>query len=315
MGDPHSRSEPKPTLQDRIEYLFIRAVGFLMAVLPRSFALGFARSLGIFAYDVLRIRRRVTLENLARAFPQKSPLERRRIGRAAFINLAIVGMEMLRASRLTREKVLSLVQVDEESESLYHRLMKESKGVVFISGHYSTWEFLGARIAATGYPTLIIVQDQRNPLVNKELMRARKRLELLLAGRGQAVRNVLRTLREGGTVALLADQDAGPKSGLFIDFFGEPASTYQGPAAFAILGGAPLLACWIHREGLSYRAGYERLDEDALAGLPADAGEEVRVRRLTEAYVRWLEERIRMDPDQYLWLHRRWKSRPERETE
>jgi len=184
-------------------------MGLLMGALPRPMALGLAWPLGVFAFDIIRIRRRVTLENLAQAFPDKSPAERRRIGRAAFINLTVVAIEMLRVRHLTREKVLSLVHMDEESEALHHRIMKEGKGVVFVSGHYSTWELLAARLAATGYPTLIIVQQQRNPLVNRDLTKSRDRLGFNIVDRGGAVRSVLSTLKEGGVVGILADQDAG----------------------------------------------------------------------------------------------------------
>ncbi len=333
MNDPQSQSNPqpksqpqpksktqshpetRPTFQDRLEYLSLRLMGLLMGALPRPLALGLAWPLGVFAFDIVRIRRRVTLENLAQAFPDRSPAERRRIGRGAFINLAVVAVEMLRARHLTREKVLSLVHMDEESEALHHRIMKEGKGAVFVGGHYSTWELMAARLAATGYPTLIIVQQQRNPLVNRDLAKSRDRLGFHLVDRGKAVRYVLSMLKEGGVVGILADQDAGPRFGIFIDFFGRPASTYQGPAGFALRCGAPLVGAWIHREGISYTAGYRRLDEEALVGLPPDADEETRIRRLTEAYVQWFEERIRMDPDQYFWLHRRWKTRPEQQTE
>ena len=209
MDDPRPVSELKPSLQDRLEYLLLRMVGFFVGLLPRSFALLCARPLGIVAFDIVRFRRRITLENLEHAFPEKSRAERTRIGRAAFVNLALVVMEMLRAFRMTRERVLSLVQVDSESESLYHRLVEGGRGVIFVGGHYSTWEFLAARVAATGYPTLIIVQDQRNPLVNRDLIETRRKLGFLITGRGQAVRSVLKTLKDGGTVGILADQDAG----------------------------------------------------------------------------------------------------------
>lgn len=314
MESSYLPPDRKPTFQDWIEYLLLRSLGFIVTLLPRPVAIGVAWPLGIFACDILRIRRKVTLENLEQAFPDKSLAERRKIARTAYINLAVVGMEMLRVSRLNKKKVIRLVTLDEESEALYQTLVKEGKGVIFLSGHYGSWELSAARIAAVGYPTTIIVKDQSNPLVNRQLTKARVKLGYNITGKGQAIRNVLKTLKGGGTVALLADQDAGIRSELFIDFFGKPASTYQGPAAFAVRSGSPILGCWIHREGLTYRQSFERLDTRELTDLPADADEETRIRRLMEVYVRWMEERIKLDPGQYLWLHRRWKSRPEGEA-
>jgi len=314
MESTYSPPDRKPTFKDWIEYLLLRSFGFFVTLLPRPVAIRVAWPLGIFACDILRIRRRVTLENLERAFPEKSNAERNRIARASYVNLGVVGMEMLRVSRLNKEKVISLVSLDEESEALHHTLIKEGNGIIFLSGHYSTWELMAARIAATGYPTTIIVKDQSNPLVNRQLTKARQKLDYIITGQSHAIRNVLKALKEGGTVALLADQDAGTKSELFIDFFGEPASTYQGPAVFAVRSGSPLVGSWIHREGLTYRLSYARLDTEVMVNLPDDADEETRIRRLMEIYVRWMEEQIRLDPGQYLWLHRRWKSRPEGEV-
>lgn len=300
----------RPTLQHRLEYAALRTAGFLFGVLPRTVRMLLALKLAFLAFDLTRVRRRVTLRNLERAFPELSPAERRKIARASYFNLAIVAMEMLQARRLDPKKVIASVHLDSESEALYHRVMREGKGAVFVSGHYGNWELMAARTAAVGYPSAVIVQRQRNPLLDRDLTATRKRLGFNIVGRGQAVRGMLKILREGGAAMILADQDAGSRDGLFVDFFGHPASTYRGPALFAVHAQAPMIGGWIYREKGRYHLSYERLDEEALKGLPPDADEETRVRCLTEAYVRWLERKIRKDPYQYLWLHHRWKSRP-----
>ncbi len=300
----------RPSLQHRLEYLLLRGVGVAVRVLPRPVADRLATLLAVIAFDLLRIRRRVTLDNLAQAFPEEDRRWRRRTARAAYRSLALVGMESLRAFHGDPARLLERVDLDPASERLYHDLMAQGHGVVFVSGHYGNWELIAARTAAVGYPSAVIIQEQRNPLFDEALERVRRRLGFNSVGRGAAVRGVLRVLKDGGAAMILADQDAGPRDVLFVPFFGRPAATYQGPALFAVRSGAPLVGGWIHREGDRYRAWYERLDEDVLDGLPADTDEETRVRRLTEAYVNWLERMIRIDPGQYLWLHRRWKSRP-----
>ena len=297
------------SLQHRLEYAALRSLGFMFGILPRTLALFVALKSAVLFFDVLRIRRRVTLENLKRAFPDLPPAHRRKMARGAYFNLAIVGMEMLRARHLDRDEVIELVHLEPESEALCHELMKEGRGVVFVSGHYGNWELMAARAAAVGYPSAVIVQEQRNPLFDRDLAETRSRIGFNLVGRGAAVRGVLKVLREGGAAMILADQDAG-REGLFVDFFGVPASTYRGPAQFCVHSGAPLVGGWIHRETGTYRMTFERLDLDALNGLGEAADEEAKVRVLTEAYVAWLERRISEDPYQYLWLHRRWKTRP-----
>lgn len=304
----------RPTLQHRLEFAALRAIGSAFGILPRMLRIIAAIKIAVLAFDILRIRRRVSLANLERAFPEFPPSRRRKIARAAYINLALVGMEMLLAGRLDAEQVIALVDLDPESESLIHELMKQGKGIVFVGGHYSNWELMAARTVAVGYPSAVIVQEQRNPLMDRELSRTRERLGFNLVPRGSAVRGILKILKDGGAAMILADQDAGTRDGLFVDFFGHLASTYRGPGQFVVHTGAPMLGGWIHREQGRYRLTFERLDETVLDGLEEDVDDESRIRLLTVAYAAWLERMIRKDPTQYMWLHHRWKSRPQGEA-
>lgn len=301
-------------VRDWLEYAFLRLMAMFLFLLPRQLKMGIAGLFGIFAFDIVRVRRWLVLSNLQKAFPEKTLAERRRIGQASFINLSIVVMEILRAYFLDRKKILSTVYLDRESEALYHRIIKEGKGVVFVSGHYSNWELLFAHTASLGCPTISIMQNLHNPLINKPLKEIRRKLGVNLVDQGVAVRRVIKTLKKGGVVMLLADQDAGPKHGVSTNFFEKLAFTYRGPATFSVQYNSPLLAMWIYRKGGCYIVDYERLDVRALANLPAEADEEIRIQRLTQAYVKWLEGRIRMDPKQYLWLHSRWETRYELHT-
>ena len=305
----------RPSLQHRLEYLLLLLFGAGAALLPRPLMLGVSRLIGIFAFDILRIRRRVTEENLLRAFPESTARQRRRFGRAACINLAVVGMEMLRARRLDPGRVIDLVELETGSENLLHEVMRVGRGAVVVGAHYGTWELLGARLAAVGYPAVAIMQAQRNPLMNEALIGVRERLGIRLVEKEGAGKEVMRTLASGGLVLIVGDQDAGPQHGLFLDFFGHPAATHGAPAAFALRAGAPLLGGWIHRGGQRYVASLNRLDERPPAAGDRGAGsagetEQAAILRLTAAYLKWLEEGIRRDPGQYLWLHRRWKTRP-----
>jgi len=305
---------PGRHLRYRLEYSLLVLCGAVAGILSRPLMLGLSRLIGTLAFDLVRIRRRVTLANLACAFPDSAQSRRRRIGRAAYVNLAVVGLEMLRARRLEPDRVIALVELDPESETLLHNLMGQGRGAVVVGAHYGTWELLGARLAAVGYPAVAIMQEQRNPLMNEALVEVRKRLGIELVEKEGAGKEVMRTLADGGLVLIVGDQDAGPRHGLFLDFFGYPAATHGAPAAFARRASAPLLGGWIHREGKRYRASLTRLDtasEVTAAGTARDETEEAAaVARLTAAYLVWLEEGIRRDPGQYLWLHRRWKTRP-----
>lgn len=300
----------QPSLQHRLEYAFLKAMEGVAAVLPRSLVRLAAWKIALLAFDLFRIRRRVTLDNLLRAFPDESARWRRRVARRAYYNLALVGLEMLQARRMDRERLLEKVAIHPDDREVVPQVMTEGKGAVLVGGHYGNWELMAARTAQLSQPSVVIVQDQRNPLMDRDLKETRRRLGLELVGRGVGIRGVLKTLKGGGAVMMLADQDAGTDDPMWIDFFGRPASAYRGPAVFCVRSGAPMVGGWIHREDDEYLIRYQRLDLQALEGLPEDADEETKVRALSEAFLGWLEEMVRRDPTQYLWLHRRWKSQP-----
>jgi len=299
-----------PTVQDRVEYLLLRVTGAVASLLPRRAALMLARLLGVVGFELLRIRRRVTITNLGRAWPEATTSWLRQTARAAYVNLLVVGVEMLRARSLDAARVIALVRLDPEAEQKLRDIVEARSGAVIVGGHYGTWELLGARLASLGYPSIAIMQDQRNPLMNRELNETRGRLGLEVVERSAAPRRVIKTLQEGGLVLIVGDQDAGT-GGIFVDFFNRPASTTTGPAWFAARSGAAFLGAWIHREGSGYRMGFDELEEmDPVTSLAPGTDREELVHGMTAAYMRWLEDVIRADPGQYLWLHRRWKSQP-----
>jgi KDO2-lipid IV(A) lauroyltransferase len=297
-----------PNIRQSIKYLLLRLLGLLLSLLPHQIALIIAEILGVIAFDVVRRGRRMALHYLAQVFPEKTPAERRAIGRAGHCNLIIVAMEMMRARFAPRERVISRVELDTGSEKLIHNLMEEGRGIIFVGSHYSNWEYLGARLAAVGYPFLAIVQDHPNPLFNRYLSRMRRRLGIDVVRRSEAVKGVLRFLKDGGAVGIVADQDASRFGGVVTDFFGKPVTSFKGPFAFAVKCNSPLVAAWVYRENGRYRAGCQRLDEEALADLEPEADDDVRILKLTQSFIQWLEGQIIKDPGQYLWLHPRWQA-------
>jgi KDO2-lipid IV(A) lauroyltransferase len=298
----------QPTVAQRIKYAMLRILGFFLSLLPHWLARALTRVLGVIAFDILRMSREMVLSYLEGVFPEKTPAERRRIARAGHCNLTMVGMEMLRARFASQQRVISRVTLEDGCEDLYHDLIREGRGIVFISAHYGNWELLGARLASIGYPFTAIFQEHPNPLFNKYLIKVRSKLGINLVNRSEAARQVLKVLRKGGAVGIIADQDASKYGGLVSKFFGKPVISFKGPFAFAVRCDAPLVASWIYRENGQYRAGFDRLDASALSGLADDAEEEVRIQRLADAYTQWLENLIRKDPRQYIWLHPRWQT-------
>ncbi len=291
-------------LRHRIELAGVR----LLVALPRGFPLRVSVKLGgvlgILAFDVVRVRRGVTLENLNRAFGDSFGAgEKVRIGRASYVNFAKSIIEFASLGRLKKEDYPRIVRF-EGLEHLEGPLAR-GHGVIAVTGHFGSWELLGAGVASCGLPVDFLVGEQANSLVNDLMNDLRRSAGIGIIERGVAARGVFEALKKGRIVALLADQDAG-KAGVFVDFFGSPASTFQGPAQFACRTGSPLVGCAIVR----------RADEthDAILFPPiypkAGVDRDAEVLRLTREHMKILEDCVRRYPEQYFWAHRRWKTKP-----
>ncbi len=291
-------------IRHRIELAGVRLLVALPRVFPLKTSVRLGGALGIVAFDVLRIRRRVVLENLDRAFGDSLAAgEKVRIGRASYVNFVKSLIEFASLGRLTKEDYPRIVRF-EGLENLRGPIAR-GHGVIAVTGHFGSWELLGAGVASCGLPVDFLVGEQQNSLVNDLMNDLRRSAGIGVIERGVAARGVFEALKKGHIVALLADQDA-RKAGVFVDFFGTPASTFQGPAQFACRTGSPLVGCAIVR----------RADEthDAILFPPiyptAGADRDAEVLRLTREHTKILEECVRRYPEQYFWAHRRWKTKP-----
>jgi KDO2-lipid IV(A) lauroyltransferase len=182
----------------------------------------------------------------------------------------------------------------------------QGKGLIIATGHFGNWEIGGAAIVAHGIPCDAVVQAQRNPLFDADLVGVRRRLEVGVIERKKAPKEVLRSLRAGRAVGIVGDQNV-RWGGVFVEFFGELASTARGTALFSLRTGSPVflgMARSLPGSPQRYRVTFEPVDFSPTGEMEED------VRRLTEAHTRLLEERIREAPEQYFWQHRRWKTRP-----
>jgi len=177
---------------------------------------------------------------------------------------------------------------------------------VVVTGHLGNWEVAGAALSARGIPLDVVAKGMANRRFGEDLEATRRRLGMRVVDMAVAPREVLRSLRAGRVVALVADQNA-REQGIFVPFFGVPAATFRGPALFALRAGAPIFMGTCVREPgrpHRYRARAERIDVTASGDLDAD------VLRLTEAHTAALERAVRQTPEQYFWQHKRWKTRP-----
>lgn len=291
------------SLRHRAEYALVRVARFVDRVLGARISATLAAGLGRLVYRTIGIRRDVAEDQLRHAFPERDEAWIRGVASDAYAHLGREGLTMLRLSRLGADEVIAATEVEGLDE--VRAALDEGNGVVMVTGHFGNWEIGGAAVAARGIPIDVVVRRQANPLFDALINRARERLGMRVIERNRATKETLRSLRTGRMVALVADQDA-RRSGLFVTFFGRPASTFRGPAVLALRSGAPVFIGTAER----------RSDDGYLVRLrpipaPVSDDPEEQVREVTAAHVAALEAAIRANPGQYLWQHRRWKTDPE----
>jgi len=302
---------PKPEARrhsaaHRVEYALARTLESAVSALPERAADGVGRRVGR-AVHRLGIRRKVVEENLRLAFPGQPPEWIARTSIAAYEHLGREAAAILRLSKLDKQAIVDRtvpVGWDEMEEALSH-----GKGVMLVTGHYGNWEIAAATVAARGVPIAAIVRRQGNRLVDERLNGLRRRLGVEIITQREAPSRVPRLLRKNAVIGIVGDQDA-RRAGVFVPFFGRPASTHRGPAVFALKLGAPVFACVARR-----LPGAEVRYEVSGHGIPVvRTGDlEADVTALTAALAARLEAEVRKAPEQYFWFHRRWKTRPSAE--
>ena len=294
-------TRPRQLLDFSLLYLL-----FLLArPLPRGFLLALGRALGSFVWKVVGFRRAVVLDNMRHAFGDD--MDERQIqdlARSFYRNLGMTLMEFLSFPRLKQADFLDLVEI--EGLDKLRKIVDEGRGALLVSGHFGNWELMGARVAAEGHKVSFIVKEQTNARVDRiqNDIRHRAGIGTIRSG-GASIKEMVRALRRKELIGLVGDQDAGPE-GYFTEFLGRQASVFRGTAYFAWKLKVPIITGFIYRQP----DGRHKLIVDEPFGVEPDWDEETAIARLTETHTRRLDAAVRKAPDQYFWLHRRWKTRP-----
>jgi KDO2-lipid IV(A) lauroyltransferase len=290
-----------------LEYALLRIVVAVLSPIPTGTADRIGAALGRLGYSPLRIRRDVVEDNLKRAFPEKSQAWRDDVAKKCYEHLGRETLAMLRLSQQTTDEIIAQTSYsdDDGCDALYK---EKGKGAVIVVGHFGNWEVGAATMALRGYPLDVIVQRQANPYFNEYVIKARERFGAHVIERGKAPREGLRSLRKGRVLVFAADQNARGSGGVFVPFFGRPASTHRGAALMAIRTSAPIIMAFplrmpdgtFHTTTHLIEANPESVHEDM----------DVAMEIITARFTKRLEDAIREAPDQYLWMHRRWKTQP-----
>ncbi len=286
------------TWTEYLGFLLVRALGSTLSYRGAGATGSF---LGGTVYRYTRIRKRVTLENLTNAFPDLADAERNAIAEGAFRNYGRSILEMLWEWSASADAIRSRIHL--VNPELAVGAFNRKNGVVVLSAHFGSWEFLlASSYFALAQPMTAIVQRQRNRKIDAIVDRHRSRFGVRTVSMGQSIREALTTLKEKGIVFLLGDQ-SGSKESIYIPFFGRPAATHRGAAAFALKTGSALIMQFlVRREDGAYDAHFEEIDHSDLHG-----SSEENIIELTRRHSAMLERYIRAHPDHWLWMHKRWK--------
>jgi KDO2-lipid IV(A) lauroyltransferase len=291
----------RTALRNRLEEVAYLATSSVIRALPREWSEGLGRGLGLLFLRVSGSRRMLVARNLRRAFPEREPRELERLGRDVFSHFGHLTVDLVRTAGGVAEAILERVDVTGLDRA--RRAYASGRGVFFLTAHVGNWETGAVVTSFLGMPMHVVARPLDNPSLDRRLRAFRESGGNTVVPKAAAAREMLRVLRSGGAVGILMDQHARPPDAAAVPFFGRPASTTTAVARFADRTGAlvvPVTA--LYSGGGRIRLEYgEPLDVWTLP--PGEREAEPLTARLTAM----TEELVRKAPDQWLWLHNRWR--------
>lgn len=267
-----------------------------------------AHGFAIVVYYVLPIRKKLTLLQLRRAFPDRPEQEIALIARQSYVNLVTTIFELMWTPRLT-DAILPIILRIRNPEVL-EKARRRGSGLILMSGHFGNWEWLNIGVPRLlGFSVTTVVHSLHNEAVDQLVESWRTMLGSRVVPMGISIREIIRTLRSRGIIGMIADQ-SGPSGAYYVRLFGRYAATYEGPATFALRTGAPIVI------GFAIRGADGNYDVvlEEISTRNLGESEEERMRELTRRHVRALERQVAAHPGQWLWQHRRWKHTPHAES-
>lgn len=293
---------------DYVLSLIARFFNLLLSALPIGMALGFGRFFGGIAYIVNYKRAKVAYANMRAAFGgEKEPSEIRAIVKDLYRNFGQTLVEIVRMPSISKQYMDKYVEV--QNFNNFTDALKKGRGVIYLTGHFGNWELCSIASALRGFPMFVLAREQKMTRLNNLLNMARESKGCKVIKKGMAAREIYEHLEGNGVVGILSDQDAG-KKGVFIDFFGRPTSSPRGAFALARKTGAMIVPAFAVRTGGPHHIIFIEPPLEVSNSGDGDANEHEAMQRFTVV----LESYIRKHPEQWLWLHKRWKSTPLRKV-
>jgi len=295
----------KSKLQINLEYAVARVLLAMFAALPLRAALAAGSTLGRWGYYFSGRLRRTGLRNLELAFPELDQGQRKDLLRGCFQNLGRLLGVFSHFSDASPQALREMI----ECEGLDHldAASKSGRGVILFTGHVGAWELSSFALSLFDHPLSFLVRRIDNPKIEALVDRARIRRGNRTVDKRSAAREILRILQAGGTLGILVDLNTLDREGIFVDFFGRPASTTFTLAKLALRTGALVLPVFVPWDEQRQRF---VLKIEAPLAFTSTGDEQDDVRRFTQLFTSVVERYVRQYPSQWLWIHRRWKTRP-----
>jgi Kdo2-lipid IVA lauroyltransferase/acyltransferase len=284
----------------------VRFTIFISKYIPRKVWISVFGFLGGLSYYFAATSRKLTVKHLTIAFEkEKTPEEIKKLSREVFVMLGKNAGDVIRAFNTVDVKAykkLRVVHGEEYAEEAYSR----GKGVIFLTAHCGAFEFAATEMALRGYKPLIIGTPLKDTRLSEIVWKQRSKLGAVAIARGKESIRLLKTLKSGGTIGILIDQDTRVKS-VFVDFFGKPCATPIGATLLSLKTGAPIVPIFFHMR----KDNVQEVNFYPEVEMIRTGDEKEDIRRNTQKLNDLIEAEIRKHPAQWVWMHERWKTRPE----
>jgi Kdo2-lipid IVA lauroyltransferase/acyltransferase len=282
-----------------LKYSF-KFIGFI----PRTWTIKLANFLGLIWYIFDKRHRKIAMENLHLAYgKEKTNRELQQIVKSVFQNITKIPFEIAWSLRIQESEFLKYFEIKGSSNLLI--ALGKGKGALLLTAHTGNWEFMPAINRYTGYPLNIIYNPIKNQFINDFIFGYRTRFGAKMIPKKRSLRKVMSALKNNECVGILLDQNPHRANGVFVDFFGRSTLTSKGLAFLAIKTKAPVIPVFISRQGIKYLVEF---GSEIPLSETSDFEKDLRFNTLL--YNKSIENFIRKYPDQWFWVHRRWKNTP-----
>jgi len=275
-----------------------------LSAIPRKLRIGFFAGMFRLFYHLSPKQRLITIHNLTRAFPEKSINEIRDIARGAYRTLGITAADFFEIPSLTKDNIGNLVEV----EGLEHftKALEKNRGILMLGAHFGNWELAAVAVSLVLKPAVITYRPLDSTTLDNLVLWVRSSSGNILIDKKRAMRKMLRGLANNEIVATMIDQNMAWEEGVFVDFLGRPACTTNGLALLALHTDAPVVPGYIRRlENGKYRM---VIKEEMAVIRTGNKDADILIN--TQNFTRFIEDTVREYPDQWFWIHQRWKTKP-----